>query len=128
MKQFALCLFLAQGFATCAFAHTPPHAVGSIEDQMIFANSTDCGPNSLLFDISPYFEAGGDPLTYCLTEMFIDGDVSNLKVTLNPFNGLLDVPIGWFGVNTTIHLKFVAKNPYGSADQKMRIFLEPCGG
>lgn len=105
-----------------------PQPVGTIPDQTLFANSTDCGPNSLSFDLTPYFDSLGQPLSYCLSNLLIDGDVSNLNVTVNPFTGLLTVPLGWFGVNTTIHLTFVGKNPFGSAMQHMQIFLEPCGG
>ena len=95
---------------------------------MIFVPNADCGPMSLHFDITPFFDSHDEPLTYCLSDMFIDGSVSNLTIALNPFTGMLDVPVGWFGVRTTINLKIIAKNPYGSAFQTMKILLEPCGG
>lgn len=140
MNKLILCVLSAQilfGFNSVAADpcpnaasvwHYPPHAKGTIPDQTLSANSTDCGPNSLQFDITPYFESHGEPLVYCLSNITIDGDVSNLKVTLNPFDGMLNIPVGWFGVNTTITLKFIAKNPYGSGSQLMKVFLTPCGG
>jgi hypothetical protein len=112
----------------CQCGSKAPKPVGTIEDQMIFVGSTGCGPGSLQFDLTPYFNSYGEPLSYCLSNVAIDGDVSNLNVTVNPFTGMLNVPIGWFGVNTTIHLTIIGKNPEGSATQHMNIMLEPCGG
>lgn len=112
----------------CLCESRAPKAIGTIEDQTIFANSTDCGPDSLHFDLTPYFDSFGEPLSYCLSNLSIEGDVSNLNLTVNPFTGMLNVPPGWFGVNTTIHLTIVGKNPEGNAMQHMNIFLEPCGG
>lgn len=134
MKKLGLFFLAVQSSLFCNPSHSlqrtapVPEAVGTIEDQMIFANSTDCGPNTLEFDIKPYFNSYGEPLSYCLSNIYIEGDVSNLNVTLDPYHGMLHIPLGWFGVNTTIHLQFVGKNPYGSAMQHMRVFLEPCGG
>jgi hypothetical protein len=127
--------FLAFSLFACHTSHAcdcqgshPPESVGTIEDQTIFVNSTDCGPNSLHFDLTPYFNSFGQPLSYCLSHMVVDGDVSNLNLSVNPFTGMLDVPQGWFGVNTALRLTIVGKNPKGSAMQHMTIYLEPCGG
>jgi hypothetical protein len=108
--------------------HQPPEAFGTIEDQTLSLNPIDCGPNSLNFDVTPYFDSHGDSLNYCLSSIDIEGSVTNFKITLNPFTGKLTIPEGWWGVNTNIYLHIVAKNPYGSATQPMKIFLEPCGG
>ena len=121
-------LFLFSQINADATSHSPPVAVGTIADQTIFVPNDDCGPMSLHFDLTPYFDGQGEALTYCLSHLFIEGDASNLTLTLNPFTGMLDIPVGWFGINTTINLKMIAKNPYGSISQTMKIFLEPCGG
>jgi hypothetical protein len=106
-----------------------PEAVGTIEDQILSVNGNACGPDKLSLSIAPYFNGHGEPLTYCLSSINLKGgDVENLLITLNPFDGLLNVPLGWFGVGTTIELRIIAKNPYGSAQQEMKILLEPCGG
>ncbi|GEM_PF-4328251 len=127
--------FLVFSLLTCHISHAcdcncshAPEAVGTIEDQTIFANSTNCGPNSLHFDLSPYFDSYGEPLSYCLSHVSIEGQVSNLNLSVNPFTGILEVPEGWFGVETTLHLNIVGKNPEGSAMQQMTIYLAPCGG
>jgi hypothetical protein len=106
----------------------PPRPIGKIEDQTIFVLNEDSGPMSLHFDLTPFFESGSEPLNYCVSNMFIDGNVSDLTIILNPFTGMLDIPIGWFGAHTIINLKIIAKNPYGSAFQSMKVLLESCGG
>jgi hypothetical protein len=105
-----------------------PEPVGTIPDVTLFAGSNDCGPTSLQFDVTPYFDGLGHPLTYCLSSVSYQGDISNLTVTLNPFTGQLNIPAGWFGVFVGIDLHIVVKNPYGSAEQHMRVNLDPCGG
>jgi hypothetical protein len=118
-----------EGFAsTSSVFHHAPQALGTIEDQILMVNGNFCGPNFLNFDVTPYFEGYGEPLSYCLSSVNIEGTVSNLQVTLNPYNGLLQIPLGWFGVQTLIKLHIIAKNPYGSAMQTMDIYLEACGG
>lgn len=115
-------------YATSHQPNRAPQPVGTIPDQTIFANSTDCGPNNLYFDVTPYFDSSGEALTYCLSSLSYQGDISNLTVTLNPFTGILTIPVGWFAVFTAINLHIVAKNPYGSATQHMKVNLDPCGG
>jgi hypothetical protein len=112
--------------------HQSPEIVSPIPDQTIFANGDACGPNALYLDLSPYFTGFGEPLTFCLSSCNIQsspqGAVSQLKITLDPFTGLLSIPPGWFAVWATLDLNIVVKNPYGSAEQSMRVYLLPCGG
>jgi hypothetical protein len=115
---------LSRGLGT----HTAPVAIGTIHDETLFVPNDHCGPMSLDFDVTPFFDGHKEPLTYALSSVFIEGQASQLTITLDPFTGVLEIPVGWFGVNTTIHLHIIAKNPYGSASQNMRVFLEPCGG
>jgi len=127
-SSLALLIVNSSEACDCSCESHAPKPVGTIEDQTIFVGSTGCGSSCLHFDLTPYFDSYGQPLSYCLSNLSIEGDVSNLNVTVNPFTGMLNVPQGWFGVNTVIHLTIIGKNPEGSAMQHMNIFLEPCGG
>jgi hypothetical protein len=132
MKIFVFCLLFIitsiHGYARTSSIYPSPLPVGTIQDQTLTIPGNFCGPNYLHFDISPYFEGYGEPLTYCLSSVNIEGSVSNLQVTLNPYEGLLQIPMGWFGSHVLIQLHIIAKNPFGSAMQTMDIYLEPCGG
>lgn len=107
----------------------PPSSVGLIADQSL-STSTDCGPDSLNLDLTPYFNSYGAPLTYCLSKVSTTGSpIETISIQLDPFTGLLSIPAGWFaGPYTTIKLKIIAKNGFGSASQTMNVFLEACGG
>jgi hypothetical protein len=105
-----------------------PQPVGTIPDATLFAGSNECGPTSLDFDVTPYFDGMGHPLTYCLSSVSYEGDISDLTVTLNPFTGALHIPAGWFGCFVAINLHLIAKNAHGSAEQHMKVNLDPCGG
>ena len=110
--------------------HKPPIAVGTIDEVVLTIGSNSCGPDELSLSLLPYFESYGEPLTYCLSSFIIDGStVEHFGIQLNPYTGLLTVPSGWFASpSATIKLRIVAKNPYGSAMQKMNITLGVCGG
>lgn len=126
---FLVCpIGVTKAFASCNCL-SKPKAVGTIQDQIIFVNGNACGDNQLTLNIAAYFDGQGEPLTYCLSSIHIKGGtVESLNISLNPFNGYLNIPLGWFGVSTVVELKIIAKNPYGSAQQEMKVYLEPCGG
>lgn len=128
MKKLGFLVLSSQALLLSGFAtESGPQAVGTIPPQAIYAGGVECGtPDNLNFDLTPYFDAAGEPITYCLSSLSCQGDTTNLVVTLDPYTGILTIPVGWFAAGAVIDLNIVAKNPYGNAMQHMTVSLNSC--